>query len=56
MRSVCKCRMGSSTVTGPFVASIDQGTTSSRFIIFDKNFSPVVTESIELSSVYRKPG
>jgi len=40
----------------PFVGAIDQGTTSSRFIIFDNQGSPVAQHQIEFNQIYPKPG
>jgi len=40
----------------PFVGAIDQGTTSSRFIIFDTQGSPVAQHQIEFNQIYPKPG
>ncbi|KAK3058580.1 Glycerol kinase [Extremus antarcticus] len=39
-----------------FVGSIDQGTTSSRFLIFDKNGEPVAVHQEEFSQIYPNPG
>ncbi|OAA64194.1 glycerol kinase [Niveomyces insectorum RCEF 264] len=39
-----------------FVGSIDQGTTSSRFIIFDGDGVPVVSHQLEFENLYPKPG
>lgn len=39
-----------------FVGSIDQGTTSTRFIIFDKTGEPVVKHQIEFENLFPKPG
>jgi hypothetical protein len=40
----------------PFVGAIDQGTTSSRFIIFDTQGSPVASHQIEFNQIYPNPG
>lgn len=40
----------------PFVGAIDQGTTSSRFIIFDTQGSPVAQHQIEFKQIYPNPG
>lgn len=39
-----------------FVGSIDQGTTSSRFLIFDKAGEPVAIHQEEFSQIYPHPG
>ena len=39
-----------------FVGSIDQGTTSSRFLIFDKAGEPVAVHQEEFSQMYPNPG
>jgi len=39
-----------------FVGSIDQGTTSSRFIIFNGEGEPVASHQIELENKYPEPG
>jgi len=39
-----------------FVGSIDQGTTSSRFLIFNKAGEPVASHQIEFQQIYPKPG
>lgn len=39
-----------------FVGSIDQGTTSSRFLIFDKTGEPVAIHQEEFSQKYPNPG
>ena len=39
-----------------FVGSIDQGTTSSRFLIFDKNGEPVAVHQEEFKQIYPNPG
>jgi hypothetical protein len=39
-----------------FVGSIDQGTTSSRFLIFDKQGEPVAVHQEEFSQIYPHPG
>ncbi|KAI9675488.1 MAG: Glycerol kinase [Trizodia sp. TS-e1964] len=40
----------------PFVGSIDQGTTSSRFIIFDSKGMPAASHQVEFKQMYPKPG
>jgi glycerol kinase len=39
-----------------FVGSIDQGTTSSRFLIFNKQGEPVASHQIEFKQIYPQPG
>ncbi|EXJ90776.1 glycerol kinase [Capronia coronata CBS 617.96] len=39
-----------------FVGSIDQGTTSSRFLIFNKAGEPVASHQIEFTQIYPQPG
>lgn len=39
-----------------FVGSIDQGTTSSRFLVFDKAGEPVAVHQEEFSQIYPHPG
>lgn len=39
-----------------FIGSIDQGTTSSRFIVFDRKGDPVVSHQIEFENLFPKPG
>nr|POE66206.1 glycerol kinase 3 [Quercus suber] len=39
-----------------FVGSIDQGTTSSRFLIFDRSGEPVAVHQEEFSQIHPKPG
>lgn len=39
-----------------FVGSIDQGTTSSRFIIFNGQGEPVAGHQIEFENLYPEPG
>ncbi|KAI5280581.1 Glycerol kinase, partial [Ascosphaera aggregata] len=39
-----------------FIGAIDQGTTSSRFIIFDETGNPVAKHQVELSRIHEKPG
>ena len=47
-------KMGS--VEQSFVGSIDQGTTSSRFLIFNKDGEPVVSHQLEFKQIYPQPG
>ena len=39
-----------------YIIALDQGTTSSRAIIFDKNMNIVSTAQKELTQIYPKPG
>jgi glycerol kinase len=39
-----------------FVGSIDQGTTSSRFLIFDKAGEPVALHQEEFAQIHPHPG
>jgi glycerol kinase len=39
-----------------FIGSIDQGTTSSRFLIFDANGQPVAGHQIEFENLYPHSG
>jgi len=39
-----------------FVGAIDQGTTSSRFLIFNKSGEPVASHQIEFKQYYPQPG
>jgi glycerol kinase len=39
-----------------FVGSIDQGTTSTRFLIFNKDGEPVASHQIEFKQFYPQPG
>lgn len=39
-----------------FVGSIDQGTTSSRFLIFDKAGEPIAVHQEEFTQIYPNPG
>jgi glycerol kinase len=39
-----------------FVGSIDNGTTSSRFLIFDTKGNPVASHQVEFKQMYPHPG
>lgn len=39
-----------------FIGSIDQGTTSTRFLIFNKAGEPVAIHQEEFSQIYPNPG
>ena len=41
---------------GKFILSLDQGTTSSRAIVFDRNGLPVAVSQKEFTQFYPKPG
>lgn len=42
--------------TETFVGSIDQGTTSTRFLIFNRDGEPVASHHIEFTQIYPNPG
>ena len=39
-----------------FIGSIDQGTTSTRFLIFDGTGSPIASHQMEFKQMYPHPG
>lgn len=39
-----------------FIGSVDQGTTSTRFLIFDGTGTPVASHQIEFKQIYPQPG
>ncbi|KAG9230368.1 putative glycerol kinase [Amylocarpus encephaloides] len=39
-----------------FIGSIDQGTTSTRFLIFNKDGEPVASHQIDINQIYPEPG
>jgi glycerol kinase len=41
---------------GSFIGAIDQGTTSSRFLIFDTSGEVVATHQLEFKQIYPHPG
>jgi glycerol kinase len=41
---------------GTFTAAIDQGTTSSRFLIFDGSAVPLASHQVEFKQHYPHPG
>ncbi|OKL60862.1 Glycerol kinase [Talaromyces atroroseus] len=43
-------------LTESFVGSIDQGTTSTRFLIFNKDGEPVASHQVEFEQIYPNPG
>lgn len=43
-------------VSPTFVGAIDQGTTSTRFIIFNRNGEVVAVHQIEFEQIYPQPG
>lgn len=38
------------------VAAIDQGTTSTRFIIYDRNANPIASHQVEFTQFYPEAG
>lgn len=42
--------------TDIFVGSIDQGTTSTRFLIFNRDGEPVAAHQVEFTQIYPNPG
>ncbi|KAJ9132236.1 Glycerol kinase [Pleurostoma richardsiae] len=48
--------MGSLAAAPVFVGAIDQGTTSSRFLIFNEHGEPVVSHQLEFTQYYPHPG
>lgn len=44
------------TAASSFVGAIDQGTTSSRFLIFNSSGEVVVTHQLEFTQIYPQPG
>ena len=50
-------KMSSNGVSQPeFIGAIDQGTTSSRFLIFNKEGEPVCSHQIEFKQYYPESG
>lgn len=45
-----------SSTSTTFVGAIDQGTTSSRFLIFNRNGEVVALHQIEFKQLYPQPG
>lgn len=41
---------------GVFIASIDQGTTSTRFIIYDRDAKAVASHQVEFTQFYPQAG
>src|SRR5690606_3862162 len=57
LSSVCAVmRRGGAYLMTKFIGSIDQGTTSSRFIIFDRNGDIVAMDQREHEQIYPKAG
>lgn len=57
LNALCKCkRIGSEDGVGKFILSIDQGTTSTRAILFDKEGKMVRTSQREFTQLFPKPG
>lgn len=42
--------------TEAFVGSIDQGTTSTRFLVFNREGEPVASHQVESTQIYPNPG
>ena len=40
----------------PYILAIDQGTTSTRAILFDANAAPIASHAIELRQIYPANG
>ena len=40
----------------PYILSLDQGTTSSRAILYDENCQQIVSSQQEFKQIYPKPG
>ena len=51
-------RMSDSKATsdGSFIGSIDQGTTSTRFLIFNKDGEPIASHQVEFQQYYPQSG
>jgi glycerol kinase len=47
---------GGAQVYPPFVGALDQGTSSTRFIVFDSRTNIVVSHQMELPPLYPRPG
>lgn len=47
---------GEEAQKGWFVGSIDQGTTSTRFIIFDGHGEPVASHQLTIDNKFPQPG
>ena len=43
-------------IMGKYILSLDQGTTSSRSILFDRNAKPVCMNNMEFEQIYPRPG
>jgi glycerol kinase len=43
-------------MTGTHILAIDQGTTSTRAIVFDRDFKPLASSQVELTQFYPQPG
>jgi len=57
MLAAIRSKMGSTAGSHEvFVGAIDQGTTSSRFLIFNREGEPVASHQIEFSQIYPHPG
>lgn len=49
-------KMSPATVKSQFVGAIDQGTTSTRFLIFNPQGEVVATHQLEFKQIYPNPG
>ena len=56
LKSIMSSSAPSTSTAGSFVGSIDQGTTSTRFLIFNKQGEPVASHQIEFKQIYPQPG
>jgi hypothetical protein len=45
-----------SNVRGPYLAAIDQGTTSTRFIVYDTAAKVVASHQLEFTQIYPQAG
>ncbi|KAL1876845.1 hypothetical protein VTK73DRAFT_9147 [Phialemonium thermophilum] len=48
--------MGSTSASPTFIGAIDQGTTSTRFLIFNRHGEPVASHQLEFKQYYPNPG
>jgi glycerol kinase len=54
--SSTKNKLASKHFAPPFVGALDQGTSSTRFIVFDSRTNIVVSHQMELPPLYPQPG
>lgn len=47
---------GTTGIAASYVGAIDQGTTSSRFLIFNNHGEVVITHQLEFKQMYPQPG